>query len=186
MNREARLRAELVAAGERLYRAGLLRAGEGNFSARLDGASFLVTPRSRPKGYLQAWELVRAPLSGPLPPEASSEARLHQAILRTHPGVAAVVHAHPPCVLRQLRVGTALDPKGLKEAAELRLAVLPDVPPGSPELAEAAAAAVVRAEVLLLPGHGAVAVGASVSEALWRLETVELLALVCEEGGHRA
>lgn len=182
MNREAKLRAELVAVGERLDRAGLVHAGEGNFSARLDGDSFLITPRSRTKGHLHAWELVRALLVGALPPEASSEGRLHQAILRTHPGVAAVVHAHPPRLLRQLRMGTALDPKGLKEAAELRLAVLPDLPPGSAELAEAAAEAVAVADVLLLPGHGAVAVGGSVREALWRLETVELVAWVCGEG----
>lgn len=180
VNREGRLRAELVAVGERLYRAGLVRAGEGNFSARLDEASFLLTPRGCTKGFLHAWQLVRAPLVGELPEQASSEGLLHQAILRAHPTVAAVLHAHPPLVLRALFAGQTLQPSVLKEAETLRLEVLPDFPPGSQALAQAAAAAVARGNVLLLPGHGVVAVGSSVTEALWRLETTELLAAVCQ------
>lgn len=178
MNREARLRAELVAVGERLYRAGLVRAGEGNFSARLDSGTFLLTPRGCNKGHLQTWELVRAPLAGALPAEASSEGLLHQAILRTHPAVGAVLHAHPPWVLRALACGQVLQSSALKEAGNLRLVLLPDLPPGSQALAEAAAAAVAGGDVLLLPGHGVVAVGSTVAEALWRLETTELVAIV--------
>lgn len=182
MNQEAKLRAQLVAAGERLYRAGLLRAGEGNFSARLDAETFLLSPRGCNKGYLQSWELVRVPVAGALPAQASSEGLLHQAILRTHPSVGAVLHAHPPWVLRALVSGQMLQPLALKESGSLRLVVLPDLPPGSQALAEAAAAALARGNVLLLPGHGVVAVGASVQEALWRLETTELVAFVSQKG----
>ncbi|MGC8915578.1 MAG: class II aldolase/adducin family protein [Thermoanaerobaculum sp.] len=179
MNREAMLRAALVAGGERLYRAGLVRAAEGNLSARLDEASFLVTPRGSRKGFLQAWELIRAPLTGDLPQEVSSEGFMHQLVLRHHLRVGAVVHAHPPAVLSTLASGRSLDPSRLAETANLRLATLPPLPPGSRALAEAVAAAFVAAEVVLLSGHGAVAVGASVAEALFRLETTELLAAVC-------
>ncbi len=182
VNREVKLRAELVAVGERLYRAGLLRAGEGNFSARLDAATFLLTPRDCNKGLLQSWELVRAPLAGDLPATASSEGLLHQAILRTDPSVGAVLHAHLPWVLRALGCGQGLSTSALKEAGSLRLVVLRDLPPGSQALAEAAAAAVARGNVLLLPTHGVVVVGTSVQEALWRLETTELVAFVSQKG----
>lgn len=182
MNREAKLRAELVAAGERLYRAGLLRAGEGNFSARLDAVTFLLTPRGCNKGHLQCWELLRVPLAGDLPAQASSEGLLHQAILRAHARVQAVLHAHPPWVLRALGGGQVPETSALKEAGDLHLVLLPDLPPGSPALAEAAATAVARGNVLLLPGHGVVAVGTTVDEALWRLETTELAAFVSQRG----
>lgn len=182
MSPEVRVRVELVAAGERLYRAGLVRAGEGNFSARIDEDWFVLTPRGQAKGYLNPWELVRAPLEGELPPEASSEGLLHQGVLRAYPHIRAVLHAHPPHILRCLIAGVALDPAALKEAVSLRVAVLPDASPGSRELAEVAVAALAHSNVLLLPGHGAVAVGSSVGEALVRLETAELLAQVCLGG----
>lgn len=179
MNREAKLRAELVAAGERLYRVGLLRAGEGNLSARLDAASFLLTPKGACKGLLQPWELVRVPLAGELPPGASSEGLMHQMVLQRHREVEAVLHAHPPAVLSALACGRSFDPSRLTETGNLRLAALPALAPGSRELAEAVAAAFTTAHVVLLPGHGVVTVGSSVGEALFRLEVTELLALVC-------
>ncbi|MDW7968348.1 MAG: class II aldolase/adducin family protein [Thermoanaerobaculum sp.] len=178
MNREARLRAELVAAGERLFRTGLIRGGEGNFSARLDAERFLLTPRGWCKGYLTAGDLLRVPLVGALPVQASSEGLLHQEILQRHQDVAAVLHAHPPNLLRAMRSGCALHPQALYEAQWLQVASVPEHPPGSASLAAEVAEAVGTACLVLLPRHGVVAVGGSVAEALWRLETAELLAFV--------
>jgi len=181
--KERKLRAELVAAGARLARLGLVRGNEGNFSARLDQTSFLLSPRGRFKGALQAWELVRAPLAGPLPPEASSEGLLHQTILASHDQVGAVLHAHPPAVLRLLRLGRRLDAQVLREtSATLVPSVLEDLPPGSWELAMAAAQAVGESNALLLPRHGAVVVGAGVGETLALLEALELAASLCLVG----
>jgi ribulose-5-phosphate 4-epimerase/fuculose-1-phosphate aldolase len=178
--RERKLRAELVAAGARMARLGLVRGSEGNFSARLDGESFLVSPRGRPKGALQGWELLRAPLLGPLPPAASSEAAMHQAILARHVRLGAVLHAHPPAVLQLLQVGGKLDAGVLRETAGILVPqVLPDLTPGSAQLAAAAAEAAAEANALLLPRHGAVVVGAGVAEALALLEALELAASVC-------
>lgn len=175
--REQRLRAELVAAGARLARLRLIRAREGNLSARLDATSFLLTPRGRDKGTLLPWELVQVPLEGPLPTEASSEGLMHQGVLREHPQVGAVVHAHPPATLQLLFRRRGPEVGCLREAeATLRWVLLPDLPAGSAALAEAVAQAVNQANAVLLPRHGAVVVAASAGEAVELLEVLELAA----------
>jgi len=183
--REWKGRAELVAVGARMARLGLVRAGEGNFSLRLDRESFLLTPRGVEKGHLAPWQLLRVSLQGPLPAEASSEGLLHQRVLQRHPQVGAVVHAHPEALLALLHQGKTPDPRLLREAeSSLHLATLPDLPPGSRELAEAAAEAADKANVLLLPRHGAVALGPQALDALHLLEVLELLArmLLAQKG----
>ncbi|MGQ9495799.1 MAG: class II aldolase/adducin family protein [Thermoanaerobaculaceae bacterium] len=175
---EWRLRAELVAIGVRLDRKGLVRGCEGNFSARLDKETFLISPRGRPKGSLNAWELVRSPLRGKLPPEASSEGLLHQRILAQHQHVSWVVHAHPPWVLALLSMTKAPDTTQLWETAGVSLRLLPDLAPGTVELARHAAEAAFRANTLLLPRHGLVAVGKSRQEAMALLETLEFLSFL--------
>lgn len=175
---EWRLRAELVALGARLERQGLVRACQGNFSGRLDEESFLISPRGRRKGTLRTWELVRAPLRGKLPPEASSEALLHQQILAQHQHAFAVIHAHPPWVLALLSRGETPDVTQLWETAGVRLKLLPDIAPATVALAQKAAEAASFANTLLLPRHGLVVVGKGTQEAMDLLETLELLSFL--------
>jgi L-fuculose-phosphate aldolase len=105
---------------------------------------------------------------------------MHQAILARHVRVGAVLHAHPPAVLQLLQVGGKLDAGVLRETAGILVPqVLPDLTPGSAQLAAAAAEAAAEANALLLPRHGAVVVGAGVAEALALLEALELAASVC-------
>lgn len=175
---EWRLRAELVAIGARLDRKGLVRGGEGNFSAKLDEETFLISPRGRRKGTLTAWELVRSPLRGKLPPEASSEALLHQEILAQHQHASWVVHAHPPWVLALLSMTKAPDTSQLWETAGVSLRLLPDLAPGTVELARKAGEAAFQANTLLLPRHGLVVVGKRSQEVMALLETLELLSFL--------
>lgn len=175
---EWRLRAELVAVGVRLDRQRLVRAWEGNFSARLDEESFLISPRGRRKGALSAWELVRAPLRGELPPGASSEGLLHQQILAQHQHAWWVIHAHPPWVLALLSLAKTPDVTQLWETANVSLRLLPDLAPGTVELARHVAEAASSANALLLPRHGLVVVGKESQEAMALLETLELLSFL--------
>ena len=189
------LRDAIVAAGRRLGARGLIAAGEGNFSVRVDDDRLLITPSGRRKDELSRHDLVVVPVrssggcvdraGGPTP---SSDIAIHQSIYAARSDVLAVAHAHLPAAMALTLAGVAPDPGVLPETALLlpRLPFVPFAPPGSAELAAAVAAALT--DGLPLPGavllerHGAVAVGdatgdgpAAVAQAVDRLELVEVL-----------
>jgi L-fuculose-phosphate aldolase len=181
-----RLRLELIAAGAMLGQAGLILAGEGNLSARLDGEGFLITPRGRDKGRLDPADLVVVPWPpATAPPAASTETRIHETVYRLRSEVAAVVHAHPAAVQALSRQSRAPDCSLLTEAGDLLGAVgwVPVLPPGSVELAEATAQALARAPACVLARHGAVTVGGSVDQATRRMLLLERLAALTVEAG---
>jgi L-fuculose-phosphate aldolase len=185
---QARLRESVVAAGRRLGARGLISAGEGNISVRLDGGTLLVTPTGRRKDELAPDDLLVVPIragtgartdAGPRP---SSDITIHRAVYGTRPDVAAVVHAHLPAAMALTLAGEVPDPAALPETTMLlpRLPFVPFGAPGSDELAGRVAAALSAPPeplpgAVLLERHGAVAVGASVEQAVDRLELVEVL-----------
>jgi L-fuculose-phosphate aldolase len=183
-----RLRLELIAAGAMLEQAGLILAGEGNLSVRLDGSGFLITPRGRDKGRLEPADLIIVPWPpAEVPPGASSETRIHGAVYRLRPEVIAVAHAHPPAVQALARDGRIPDCSLLTEGGDLLGTVgwVPALPPGSVELAEATAHVLARSPACVLAQHGAVTVGGSVDQATRRMLLLERLAALTAEAGAR-
>ena len=199
----AECRAAIVAAGRRLGARGLISAGEGNVSVRLDGGRLLITPSGCRKDELAAEDLLVVPLAAdPLPPggpRPSSDVAIHRAIYEARSDVVAVVHAHLPAAMALTLAGEVPDPLVLPETALFlpRLPFLPFRQPGSDELARDVAAALTSGDeplpgAVLLERHGAVAVGAgdsgpsgerglvddavaAVDQAINRLELVEVL-----------
>jgi L-fuculose-phosphate aldolase len=181
--------AAIVAAGRRLGARGLISAGEGNLSVRLDADRILISPTGRRKEELTADDLVtvwlghdagdaRAP-SGLAP---SSDLAIHRAVHAARPDLGAVVHAHPPASMALTVAGEVPSPVLLPETAVLipRLPYLPFGEMGSAELAARVAHALTSTPepwptAVLLERHGAVAVGPDASTAVDRLELVEVL-----------
>lgn len=185
---QSRLRASVVAAGRRLGARGLISAGEGNISVRLDHATLLVTPSGRRKDELAPDDLlvvpVRAGAGSPADThrQPSSDVAIHRAVYEARHDVVAVVHAHLPAAMALTLAGEVPDPAALPETAILlpRLPFVPFGTPGSDELAGRIAAALSAPPeplpgAVLLERHGAVAVGATVEQAVDRLELVEVL-----------
>ena len=167
---------QLAAAGSRLAAAGLVRASEGNLSARIDARRILVTPAGGVTGRLRGADLVEVALDGaPVPARASSEVHLHLEVYRRRPDVGAVVHAHPPRVLRLARAGRLPEPRHLGTDERLFGQVLEvaHFEEGSRALAVAAAGALADSVACVLRDHGAVTVGASVDQALRRMLVLE-------------
>ena len=179
---------EILAAGRRLGARGLISAGEGNLSVRLDADRLLVTPTGRRKDELGADDLVvvwldhpdrdSRSVSGLLP---TSDLAIHLAI-HTARDVGAVAHAHLPASMALTLAGERPDPGVLPETALLlpRLPTVGTGTPGSEELAGRIAAALSQpphpfATAVLLERHGAIAVGDNAAEAVDRLELVEVL-----------
>jgi L-fuculose-phosphate aldolase len=93
---EQELRRQLCEFLRRGCRQRLLISTEGSFSARLTTDSFLITPTRQDRELLDVDDLVLVDgerrEAGKL---ASRAARAHQAIYAQHPGVQAIVFAHP-------------------------------------------------------------------------------------------
>jgi ribulose-5-phosphate 4-epimerase/fuculose-1-phosphate aldolase len=128
---------------------------------------------------------------------APSELPIHTMLLRTRPGVQAVVHAHAPAVVGADLAGLALVPIiGAYNipAMRLSLAGVPVYPRSvlirRDELATQMAAAMADATVCILRGHGVVTTGNTVAEAVLRALSLESLARVtlsvAQAGGHPA
>jgi len=181
------LRDDVVRIGRRLGARGLISAGEGNISCRVGGGSILITPAGRRKDELAPEDLLvvairadrAARATGPRP---SSDVAIHRAAYEARGDIGAVVHAHLPAAMALTLAGEVPDPAVLPETALLlpRLPYIPFDTPGSANLAAAVAAALAdgpapRPGAVLLERHGAVAVGATVDEAVNRLELVEVL-----------
>jgi L-fuculose-phosphate aldolase len=179
------LRAQIVAAGVRLASVGLVRGSEGNLSARIDRESCLVTPTGSVTGRLGAGELLVTRVDGKGAPErATSEAELHLELYRRRAEVMAIVHAHPPMVLRMAAGGRLPDCHALDERERVFGEVV-DVErfdEGSSELANAVAAALTNATACVLRDHGAVTVGADVDQALRRMLFLERAAVRMDRG----
>jgi L-fuculose-phosphate aldolase len=185
----ARAADALIRAGRRLGERGLIAAGEGNLSIRLDPDRLLVTPRGLRKDELVTADLVvvwmgradrdpRSP-SGLAP---TSDLEIHVAVHRARPDIGAVAHAHLPASMALTMAGEVPDPATLPETAMLlpRLPLVAFGTPGSIELAGRVAAALTEppepfADAVLLDRHGAIAVGLDPAEAINRLELVEVL-----------
>jgi ribulose-5-phosphate 4-epimerase/fuculose-1-phosphate aldolase len=189
-----RLRAAVVAAGRRLGAGGLISAGEGNISVRLVGGRLLITPAGRRKDELSKDDLLvvpeRAVASGSFAGlRPSSDIAIHRAIYAARDDVLAVVHAHLPAAMGLTLAGQVPDPAVLPETALLlpRLPFVSFAAAGSDELAAAIAEALSEGRAplpgaALLERHGAVAVGhgagdavTALTQAVDRLELVEVL-----------
>ena len=185
------MREAMVAAGRRLGARGLISAGEGNISVRLGDGTLLVTPSGLRKDELEPGDLLIVLLqaetgvptdASEIGPRPSSDIAIHRAIYETRPDVIAVVHAHLPAAMALTLAGEVPDPAALPETALLlpRLPFIPFATPGSTELAARVATALgedpePRPGAVLLERHGGVAVGATLDQAINRLELVEVL-----------
>ena len=197
----------ILRAGRRLGSRGLISAGEGNISVRLDDDRLLITPAGLRKDELTADDLVVVWLGHP-DREATSPAgrgptsdlAIHLAVHGARPDIGAMVHAHLPAAMSLTLAGEVPDPAALPETALFlpRLPFLSLETPGSERLAQRIAAALTEppeplANAVLLERHGACAVGQDVAQAVDRLELVEVLCrtwrdalLICAaKGGKR-
>jgi L-fuculose-phosphate aldolase len=179
----------LIRAGRRLGARGLISAGEGNLSVRLDRDRLLVTPAGLRKDELDPGDLVVVWIGHPDREvrsqsglEPTSDLAIHLAIHLARPDVSAIVHAHLPASMALTLAGERPDPGVLPETALLlpRLAVVDFEVPGSPALAARVADALTQPPeplptAVLLERHGAIAVGNDPAQATDRIELVEVL-----------
>ncbi len=158
---------------------GINQGTSGNISVR-HGDGLLITPTSMPYDELQPQDIVMLAMDGtPTGIHApSSEWRFHRDIMRERPEVNAILHAHPThCTILSI-MNRTIPPihymVAVAGGSTIRCA--PYAIFGSEELSRNAVAALKDRSACLLEHHGMIAVGKSLSKALWLAVEVEALA----------
>ncbi|MBW2941890.1 methylthioribulose 1-phosphate dehydratase [Zhongshania aquimaris] len=90
----------LAAVGEDIYQRGWVPATSGNFSARLNANSAIVTASGKHKGQLSPTDFIAVDLTGkPISDgKPSAETELHTRLYQRFPEIGAVLHCHSPVV----------------------------------------------------------------------------------------
>jgi L-fuculose-phosphate aldolase len=165
------------------WQRGLFSGFNGNASARL-GDTMIITRSGAAKGFLSPGTLTTMDIAtgrttGPGP--ASSEAAVHLEIYRRVPEARAVLHTHPPNLLAlDVRTANPSPDLPLYEAAVYtqKLAVLPPMQPGTPELGQAVGQAAASHQAVFMRHHGLVVHAATALEALALAEELDTLAAI--------
>ncbi len=178
------LRQTLCATGKRMYDRGLIASLDGNLSARINQEYLLVTPSGVCKGELVPEKLVIIDMEGrptdPTMGQPSSELAMHLEIYQQRPDVQAIVHAHPPTAVALTLAGVSLA-GGILPEVVATLGHIPTTEYGTPSSQRGAEVTrqIIRShDALLLARHGAVAVGADLWDAFYKMETLEHLAKI--------
>ena len=162
------------------YTQGLVGGTGGNMSIRF-GNDVYITPTGSRLGDMQSETLSRVTLDGKLfegTPPPSKELSMHLGIYRRRPDVNAVVHLHPVnCIVVSVLAsgdGEAMPPYSTGYKVKIpSCPVVPNLKPGSGELADALTNAALKADVILMKNHGITAVAADIKSALSLVEEAE-------------
>ena len=181
----------LMDVGRFLFARGWVPATSGNFSARLDDGTILVTVSGKNKGELDPEGLMRIDADGmAMMPERrpSAETPLHLMIYRRFPDARVVLHTHSPLATVLSMGGYDLTFEGFEmlkamstiESHERRLRL--PVFPNDQNVARLADRVAVHAGVthgFMIAGHGLYTWGHDVPTARRHVEAIEFL-LQCE------
>ncbi len=180
---EFEARREIVEIGRRLWQRGYVASNDGNISARLDGERILVTPSGVSKGFLAPNDLVVVDADGRRltgEREPTSELPLHLAVYARRREVRGIVHAHPPTATGYAVARVPLGQCILPEVV-LTLGSVPTAEyatPSTQAVVESIARYIDEYSAMLLANHGALALGRTLEEAYFRMETIEHFARI--------
>jgi L-fuculose-phosphate aldolase len=176
---ELEKRQAIIAGCLEMNRLGINQGTSGNISVRHDDY-ILITPTSTPYESLTPSDIVRLNMDGSTegPFQASSEWRFHRDIMLAKPEVNAIVHAHPiySTIIAIMGLNIPAIHYMVAVAGGDDIKCAPYATFGTSELSENAVKALEDRKACLLEHHGIIAVGSSLSKALWLSVEVETLA----------
>ncbi|MFH1809235.1 MAG: class II aldolase/adducin family protein [Pseudomonadota bacterium] len=175
---ERAARDQIVRVMHRVWERGLLAAGDGNASIRIDARRIAITPSGVLKAQLRPEQIILVDHRGR--PQggsgrATSEIAMHLAVYQARPDVHAVLHAHPPTAIALSIAGISLAECVLPEVI-VSLGRIPTAryaTPGTLDVPASIEAVIRDHNAVLLERHGALTCGRDLDEAYGRLEVVE-------------
>ena len=181
---DAEAKEMILEIGRRMYTKNFVAANDGNISCKVDDDTIWTTPTGVSKGFMSANDLVKLRLDGTIINQGkrkpSSEVKMHLRIYKERNDACAVCHAHPPIATSFAVARMGLNQEIYPEAI-VNLGTVPCVPyevTGSARLADSIAPYTQNHNALLLANHGAVTWGTSLTEAWFRLESLEHYAMI--------
>jgi L-fuculose-phosphate aldolase len=180
MNSESELKQLILDTGKKLWTRGFVAANDGNISVRISENEILTTPTGVSKGDMAPDMIIRMDMDGePISKSGeyrpSSEVKMHLRVYQEREDIHSVVHAHPPYCTSFAVAGIPLDKCVLPEAV-LFLGAVPIAPygtPSTPEIPESIGPLIKNSDAVLLANHGALTLGADLTTAYFRMETLE-------------
>ena len=173
----------LLEAGRRLYERGFVASNDGNMSVLVSAGTLWTTPTGVSKGFMTEDMLVNTDLAGTVlegTRKPSSELEMHLRVYQENPDLRAAVHAHPPAATSFAIAGLPLDRPILPEAI-VQLGTVPVAPyaePGTQAVPDSIAPFCRDFGGVLLANHGALTWGYDLTQAYYRMETLEYYAQV--------
>ena len=174
---ELKIAKEICAVGKKMYQKGFVAANDGNISAKTEDDFIIVTPTGVCKGEMNCDMMVKIDLQGKVygAGKPSSEILMHLEVYRQDPDLKAVCHAHPPISTAFSVAGTPLDKAILVESVVL-LGIVPIAEyatPGTADVPNSIKEFVNSYNAVLLSNHGLLTWGESLTQAWFRMESVE-------------
>ncbi|MDO5113015.1 MAG: class II aldolase/adducin family protein [Planctomycetia bacterium] len=169
---------EICAIGDRLYKRGYAAGNDGNISYRISDNEVVCTPTMISKGFMTPDDLCIVDMNGKQlsgKRKATSEIRLHLAIMKERPEVKSVVHCHPPYATAFGMAREPIPPCALPEV-EIHLGEVPIAKyeiPGGQEFADTILPFVHKTKVIVLANHGTVSWGETPERAYWWTEILD-------------
>jgi L-fuculose-phosphate aldolase len=173
-----KIKQEICEIGDRIYKKGFAAANDGNISYRISDNQVVCTPTGISKGFMKPDDLCMVDMDGNQTGgrlKATSEIKLHLAIMKERPELKSVVHCHPP---HATAFGIAREPIPQCVLPEVEI-FLGDVPvakydiPGSQDFANTILPFVKKSNVIILANHGTVSYGETVEKAYWATEILD-------------
>ena len=169
--------------GRRTYNKNFVAANDGNISVKVGPNTIWTTPTGVSKGFMTPDMMVKMDLSGKVLSgklKPSSEVKMHLRVYQENPEINAVVHAHPPVATSFAIAGISLDTPVSPEAVIIlgTVPVAPYATPGTDEVPDSIAPYCKDYNAVLLANHGALTWGRDLTEAYFRMESLEHYALM--------
>lgn len=182
---EYEMKQQICEVGHLIWQLGFVAANDGNISMKVDDNTFLTTPTGTSKRILTPEMIIKMNANNEVIecPEGfrpSSEFKMHLRCYKERPDIGAVVHAHPPTATGFAIAHIPLDDYTMPEAI-IFLGSVPIAPygtPGSQEVPDSVAPFLAEHDTILLMNHGALTVGTDLTQAYYRMETLEHFAKV--------
>jgi len=183
MYSEFKLKEEICEIGRRIYNRGFVAANDGNITVRISENEIWTTPTGVSKGFMTPDMLIKVNMDGEVIGggsgfKPSSELKMHLRVYKDRPDVKAVVHAHPPYATAFAIAGIPLARCVMPEAV-ISLGTVPIAEYGTPstdEIPDAIAKYLPNYDALLLENHGALTYGYDLTNAYFKMETLDFYA----------
>jgi len=166
---------EFIRWGKLLFERRLISGWGGNLSCRLSKNEFLITGRHAPLAFLAPKDLVRVRADGkPVnkTQQASSETPMHMAVY-AGTDAQAIVHVHPPAVIAFSLTHDSFVPVSFEE--KYTIGEIPVIPQDTPTVTrpEEVVAKLKYHPVVIIKGHGTVAIGKTFQDAFLLTDLLE-------------